>query len=213
MGFNSGFKGLIKARLTKCSKLKCKRWRLLYILFQKSICESTRRFFTLQQFNCSLLHKGNPTRRNSVSKFYFIFIWSSTCFRRHTARHHEPKTALAASGFAYVKGCWSVVGGRCQVEYEKIQSDSTDCTFSYSTWQPPPVTRPTTLHVCKTRGCFCSFRFLMMGGVSHETCWASGKYEIKFWFTVASCWISYVNYIMMHGSTNINVHYLRVLTL
>ena len=42
-----------------------------------------------------------------------------------------------------------------------------------------------------------------MGGVSPETCWASYKYEIKFWYTVASCWISYVNYTLMHGSTNI----------
>jgi len=53
------------------------------------------------------IHIGNPTRCHSVSKFYFIFIWSSTCFGRHTARHQEPKTALAASGFAYVEDCWT----------------------------------------------------------------------------------------------------------
>ena len=35
----------------------------------------------------------------------------------------------------------------------------------------------------------------MKGGVSPETCWASYKYEIKFWYTVASCWISYVHYV------------------
>jgi len=52
--------------------------------------------------------KENPTRCNNVSKFYYsIFIWSSTCFRRQTARHQEPKTALAASGFSYVEGCWT----------------------------------------------------------------------------------------------------------
>jgi hypothetical protein len=56
-----------------------------------------------------LIHIGNPTRCNSVSKFYFIFIWSSICFGRHTAHHQEPKTALAASGFAYVKGCWTCI--------------------------------------------------------------------------------------------------------
>jgi hypothetical protein len=43
----------------------------------------------------------------------------------------------------------------------------------------------------------------MMGGVSPETCGASYKYEIKFGYTVASCWIFFVNYTMMHGSTNI----------
>jgi hypothetical protein len=42
----------------------------------------------------------------------------------------------------------------------------------------------------------------MIGGVSPEMCWASHKYEIKFWYTVATCWIFFVNYTMMHGSTN-----------
>ena len=52
--------------------------------------------------------KKNPTRCNNVSKLYYsIFIWNSTCFGRHTAHHHEPKTALAASGFSYVEGCWT----------------------------------------------------------------------------------------------------------
>jgi len=50
--------------------------------------------------------KKNPTRCNNVSELYSIFIWSSTCFRRHTAHHQEPKIALAASGFSYVEGCW-----------------------------------------------------------------------------------------------------------
>ena len=45
-------------------------------------------------------------------------------------------------------------------------------------WQRPPPTRPTTFHVCKTRGCQCSFRLLTMDGVSPETCWASYKYGI-----------------------------------
>jgi hypothetical protein len=31
-----------------------------------------------------------------------------------------------------------------------------------------------------------------MGGVSPETCLASYKYKIKFWYTVASCWIFFV---------------------
>jgi len=134
--------------------------------------------------------KKNPTRCNKVSKFYYsIFIWSSTCFGRHTAHRQEPKTALASSGFSYVEGCWTcswwtlptnytfnnlprmknrrLVGGRC-----------------------PPTTRLTTFHVWKTGGCQCSFRLLTVGGVSPETCWASYKYGIiKFWYIVASCWI------------------------
>jgi len=33
---------------------------------------------------------------------------AQTCFGRHTAHHQEPKTALAASGFSYVEGCWTL---------------------------------------------------------------------------------------------------------
>ena len=52
-------------------------------------------------------------------------------------------------------------------------------------------TRPTNFHVWKPRGCRCSFRLLMMVGVSPETCLASYKYGIiQFWYSVASCWIS-----------------------
>jgi len=55
---------------------------------------------------------------------------------------------------------WKVVGravvGRCQI--------------AYATWQ-----RPTTFHVYKTRGWLCSFRLLMMGSVSPETCCPSFK--------------------------------------
>jgi len=81
---------------------------------------------------CSL-HIENP-RYNSVSKFYFIFIWSPTCFGLHTAHHQEPKTTVAASGFACVEGCWT---------------------------------------------CSC---WTLSGSASY-------KYEIKFWYTVASTWI------------------------
>ena len=52
--------------------------------------------------------KKIPTRCKNVSTFYYsIFIRSSTCFGRHITHHQEPKTALAASGFSYVEGCWT----------------------------------------------------------------------------------------------------------
>ena len=106
----------------------------------------------------------------------FQFIWSSTCFGRHTAHHQEPKTALAASGFSYVEGCWT-----CSWWTLSGTDTVSDC---------PSTTRPTTFHVWKTRGYQCSFRLLMMGSVSPETCWASCKYGIiKFWYIVTSCWI------------------------
>jgi hypothetical protein len=33
----------------------------------------------------------NPTKCNSLPKFYSIFKWSLTCFWRHTSHHMEPK--------------------------------------------------------------------------------------------------------------------------
>ena len=85
-----------------------------------------------------------------------------------------------------------VVGLRCQAG------------TIYCAWQCPPTTLPATFHVWKTRGYHCSFRLLMMGGVSPETCWASYKYGIKkCWYIVASCWIFFMNCAMKHGSTNI----------
>ena len=107
---------------------------------------------------------------------YSIFIWSPICFGRHNAHHQELKIALAASGFSYVKGCWT-----CSLW---------TLSGTYCAWQRPPTTCPTAFHVWKIRGCQCSFRLLMMGGLSPETCWASYKYGIiKYWYNVAFCWL------------------------
>ena len=55
-----------------------------------------------------------------------------------------------------------MVGGRCQAH-----------TVPDNVHQPH-VQQPSTV-LRKTRGCQCSFRLLMMGGVLPETCWASYK--------------------------------------
>jgi hypothetical protein len=91
----------------------------------------------------SIIHIGNPTRCNSVSKFYFIFIWSSTCFGWHTAHHQEPKTTVAASGFAYVEGCWTCSCWRlspetCWATYKcgyNVQLTEPSIVFGYETWK------------------------------------------------------------------------------
>jgi hypothetical protein len=97
--------------------------------------------------------KKNPTRCNNVSKFLLFHIYMKLNVFRATHRTSS-EAALAASGFSYVWGCWT-----CR-------------------WWTLSGTRPTTSHVWKTRGCQCSFRLLIMGGVSPETCWASYKYGI-----------------------------------
>jgi len=46
------------------------------------ICFSQRSEIRQITYSCRynrIFHKENPTRCKSVSKFYFIFMWSSTC--------------------------------------------------------------------------------------------------------------------------------------
>jgi len=74
-------------------------------------------------------HIKNPTRSNSVSKFYFRFIWSSTCFGRHTVHHQELKTVLAASGFY----TWMIVSRVVARRFQLTASSN------YTTNNPPPM--------------------------------------------------------------------------
>ena len=135
---------------------------------------------------------NHKEKSNKMQQCIKIFIIPYLYEAQHVSDDTPPiirslKLQLAASGFLYVEGCWT-------------------CSWwtlsgTYCTWQRPPTTRPTTFHVWKIRGCQCSFRLLMMGGVSPETCWASYKYGvIKFWYIVASCWIFlYECWVLLHG--------------
>jgi len=112
----------------------------------------------------------------------------------------NPTRSKNVSKFYYSIFIWSSIYFRRHTAHHQDPKTS----LEYCAWQRPPTTRPTTFHIRKTRGCQCSFRLLMMGGVSPETYWASYKYGIiKFWYIVASCWIFFINSTMMHGSTNI----------
>jgi hypothetical protein len=56
----------------------------------------------------STIHKEKSNKmQQCIRILLFLIIWSSICFGRHTAHHQELKTALAASGFSYVEGCWT----------------------------------------------------------------------------------------------------------
>ena len=48
--------------------------------------------------------KENPTKCNNISKFIIPGLYEAQHVSGNT-HHQELKTALAASGFAYVKGC------------------------------------------------------------------------------------------------------------
>ena len=89
---------------------------------------------TCNTIRCSIIHIEIANKMRQFIKIYYsMFIRSSTCFGRHTVHHQELKTALAVSGFAYVKDCWTL---------RLLDADSVQ--------QPQ---RPTTSHVCKTRDC------------------------------------------------------------
>ena len=106
------------------------------------------------------------TQQDATAYQNFIipyFKWSSTCFGRHTAHHQKPKTAHVALGFAYVEGCrtcrcWTLSGSICVRYLTKSKNYTSD-------------NRPRM----QNQRLRCSFRLLMMGGVSPETCWASFK--------------------------------------
>jgi hypothetical protein len=158
--------------------------RILYIITAKNYKphlwgKSTNSLLRNLNTVIMLFIKKNPTRCINVSNFYYsIFIWSSTCFGRHTAHHQKPKT-VKLHWQPLIFHTWKVngrvVGGLCQ---------------AHCAWQSPPTTRRTSFHVWKTRGQQCSFRLLMMDGVSPVTCWVSYKYGIiNVWYIAASYWI------------------------
>jgi len=109
--------------------------------------------------------RKNSTRCKNVSKFFIIpYLYEArhvsgdiASIIRSLKLHRQPLV------FHRWKVVGLVVGGRFQ---------------AHCAWQRPPITRPTTFHVWKTRGCMWSFRLLMMDAVSPETCWASYKYGI-----------------------------------
>ena len=55
-----------------------------------------------------------PSYRNSqqyatvYQNFIIICLYDGQRLKQHIDHHQELKTALAASGFAYVKGCWTL---------------------------------------------------------------------------------------------------------
>jgi len=151
------------------------------------------------QFYLFIIHIENPTRCHSVSKFYFIFIWSSTCFGRHTAYHEEPKTALATPGFACVKSCWTC---SCCPKHVELQ-----CCWSWS-GRPDHDQQHCHRHTptVKPEAATAFVELLMMSVTTPETCWAVHKRQVITWEIVASSWLIYLNgslidFLEVTGST------------
>jgi len=105
-------------------------------------------------------HKENPNKMQQCIKIFIIpYLYEA----QHVSGDTPPiirrlKLHWRPLVFHTWKVVGRVVGRRCQ---------------AHCAWH-----RPLTFHVWKTRRCQRSFRFLMMSGVSPETCWASYKYGI-----------------------------------
>ena len=103
-------------------------------------------FYVRGSVHHSTIREEKSNKMQKLSKyFYSIFIWSSACFGRHTAHHQEPKTALAASGYSYVEGCWTCSWWTL-----------VDCA-----WQRPPTTRPNMRNEAVQRFLFRLLLYLM----------------------------------------------------
>ena len=108
--------------------------------------------------NVPLPYSAEPNRMQQCIKVLLFLILNEG---QHVSGNTPPIIrSLKLHKQPLVSHTWNVVGR---------------AVFVYATWQRPTAARPTTIHVCKTRSCLCSFRLLMMGGVSPETRWASFK--------------------------------------
>jgi len=73
--------------------------------------------------------------------------------------------------------------GRHTAHHRKLKN----CNFSL--WFYIRFWLPTAAMYVKPEAALTVFEFLMMGGVSPETCWTIKKHwNNKFYYTVASCW-------------------------
>jgi hypothetical protein len=114
---------------------------------QASITFESNTFLTLTFVDpCIIVQfiKKYPTRCNSVSNFIIPYLYE--------AQHVSGDTRLIIRS---LKLQW-----RSLVFHNTVEG----CLG---------VSKQPSTVLWKTRGCQCSFRLLMMGGVSPETCWAS----------------------------------------
>jgi len=164
MRFNSGFKGLMYVSVLHVSWQSCEHFVHKYILacLTNVACDGLRHTTWKYSFiNC------NRGLREFIKK--------------------NPTRCNNVSKFYYSIFIWSLTCfGLHTAHHQEPKTALAASSFLYveGFWTCSWWTSN------RTKACQCSFRLLIMGGVSLETCWASYKYGIiKFWYIVASCWI------------------------
>ena len=114
--------------------------------------------------------------RNYYSKIYWRLNMFQAAFRSSSGASN----CICSLLFIYTCGDrpLSRLGGNCG---------------SHQAWRTAavaePSQRPSTINVCKTKGCNYSFWAPDDGRCVARTCWAIKKHRNnKFYYTVASCW-------------------------
>jgi hypothetical protein len=89
--------------------------RVIHIDITKKMQHGVKIYYSMFKWDSTYFSKARVIHTDIIKKmehcvkiYYSMFKWGSIYFGRHTAHHQQLKTALAASGFAYMKGCWTL---------------------------------------------------------------------------------------------------------
>ena len=116
--------------------------------------------------------------------YYSTVYWRLNMFRAAYRSSSGALTVFAASGLHT-----PLVTGRSQVWV--------GTAVPTQTWL-----RPVTTYV--NQRLQIQLELLMMSGMQIETCWAfNERWNNKFYYNVASCWLFLLSHTAMHGSMNI----------
>ena len=172
-------------------RLLCLRGRTFTAGMPKKIANKTNWVHT---------EKSNKIQQ-CIKIYYSIFIQSSTCFGRHTAHHQEPKTSLAASGFAYVEGCWTcgcwTLSGRVLCLMMGGVSPETCCdSYKYGI-----INFDTLLHLVEF---FCMNSAMIHGSTNTNTIWGIKIFFLVYFFICADLcrgyYVFWAHEFISHGS-------------
>jgi hypothetical protein len=110
------------------------------------------------------------------------FTKGSTCFERHTAHHQELQLYLHP--LVYIRMWWPAV----------VKSEF-----------PLKIDYGRSPHAYVNQRLQIQLELLMISGMPLETCWAfNERWNNKFNYKVASCWLFLLSHTTMNRSMNIN---------
>jgi len=186
MEFNSGFKGLNKLYDTSTSQT-CQQLTAVY-LWAQSIGQNTKQL------------RSDAEIGTDCTAFYALDILPAVGFTTATVASAEITNKMQPCNRIYYSNVyWRLNTFRAA---HRSSSGAINCIcslwFTYTC-----VDRPVTTCVCKPEDAN-SLELLMMSGVPLEKCWAFNKrWNNKFYYKVASCWLFLLIHTTMHGSMNI----------